>query len=160
MERISHKILSMNNFLSLKNKDDKQKKIKHSVSFITNDQTLSDFITTESLLIATLSKIQEVNVIKNESSLPNERLKVVLDDRTDMYYDLTYYSFDKLREIKRLEGEIDEVNSFIKDLKEKMSIEGYEEKASNHIKAANNEKMKKLTQKFDKLISCIEFHKK
>lgn len=159
MEKMAHKILSMNNFLNLKNKDDKIKKIKHSVTFVTNDKLIADFINSENLLIATLSKIQDVKATNDESILPKENLKVVLDDRIDIYFDLTYYSFDKLREIKRLEAEIVEVNSFIKDLNEKMTVDGYEDKASTFVKNSNIEKMKKFKQKYDKLESCIQFHK-
>ena len=151
---IVHRILSISQLFTLRVKEQKS---KLKISFISEDTKVRDFIKQENILFATLSKVQQITVTEVE---PSNSHKVMLDEKTDFFVDLTDFTVDESKDSKRLEGEIKEREKTLDDLLKKMTISGYEENASSEVKQDNNYKKAKYEKEISKLKKTLELNYK
>lgn len=154
---LAHRILGVAPIFTAKEKGSKP---KHNLTFVGDSKSVLEFIERENILIATLSKVGSINVSDKRSEFENkEYIKVMIDENTDFYIDLKEFNYDSAKEIKRLESELKEKESLIKDVNLKMSVSGYAENASDLVKKSNLDKLRKYEVEIKKLNICLEKEK-
>ena len=149
VEDIAHSILGISKQFTAKQKE---KKPKHQIIFLSENKYIQDFISKESLLISTLSKVQSISTVSSIKELnESQNLRVMYDDSTDYFINLTEFNLDNKLESKRLESELNDRDKLRKDLVEKMSVKDYETKVNEQIKTSNKEKIEKIEKEISKL---------
>lgn len=163
-----HKILGITSLFSIRenlntkecknNKDDdneKQKKPnkpKLKIYINSQDKLIEEFINTERVIIATLSKIDSIKIIKSCKELEIKNyVKVIFNENIDFYVDLSNFNVDLIKNKTRVQNELKDKLKAKSDLQMKMSISGYEINASKEVQLSNMQKLKKIDIEIDKL---------
>jgi valyl-tRNA synthetase len=109
--------------------------------------------------VKTLGKASTIDVNIAEDSLPTQYGMDVVDDQTTVLMDIKgLVDYDV--EIKKLEKNLKKTMPALQNLEKKMNANGYEEKASDDLKAANAEKLEGLKKKVSDINDAIENFKK
>ena len=109
--------------------------------------------------IHTLGKAKTVSVNPDESDIPASVGIVIIDDEKTVLMDLTGL-IDFEAEIKKLTKTLGKTLPSLLSLEKKISSPGYQEKASDELKAANDEKLTSLRKKKDDIEAAINNFKK
>jgi valyl-tRNA synthetase len=116
-------------------------------------------VTNQTNDIITLGKASSVEVNVEESQLPQSVGIDVIDEQTTVLMDIKGL-VDYNVEIKKLEKNLSKTMPILTTLEKKMGADGYEEKASDELKAQNLEKLQGLKKKVADITEAIDNFKR
>ncbi|EGR34740.1 valyl-tRNA synthetase, putative [Ichthyophthirius multifiliis] len=122
---------------------------------LNKNEELKNLIKNEQLLICTLSRVNSIQLIENESEVPKGCVPSAVGGNAIVYVNVKEF-LDVKQEISRQQTKLAQAEKMLENQLKKMNIPNYEDKVPENIKAENQEKVTNLNSEIKLLQETIE----